>query len=227
MTRLGDLGPLAGRVFEAVLFDMDGVLIDSTASVERSWARWGREAGLDPGSWEFRHGVPARQVLAEVVPPGELDRAFSRIEEIELLALDGIVVLPGALEALRCLPPERVAIATSCTTPLAVVRIKHTGLPAPTVVVTADDVPVGKPDPAPYLLAAERLGADPRRCLVVEDAPAGLTAARAAGCATLAVHTTFAVDELLADAVVPDLAAVRFVVDDDGVRLKGVRLKAV
>lgn len=222
MASSADLGALTSRIFDAVLFDMDGVLVDSTASVERSWARWGLEVGLDPTTWTFRHGVPAKQVLADVVPAADFDRAFARIEEIELVALDGIVLLPGALEALDALPGDRVAIATSCTTALAVARIKHTGLPAPAVVVTADDVELGKPDPAPYLLAAGRLGVDPERCLVVEDAPAGLTAARAAGCATLAVRTTFAAGELRADAVVPDLSAVRFAADDAGVRLEPV-----
>jgi sugar-phosphatase len=214
-----DLGVLISRRFDAVLFDLDGTLIDSTAAVERTWRRWGAEHGLAPG-WHFAHGVPARQVLAGLVAPEQLEAAFAHVSRIELQDVDGVVVLPGASEALAALPPDRTAIATSGTTALAKLRIDHTRLPIPPVLVTADDVPLGKPDPAPYLLAAERLGADPSRCLVVEDAPAGLTSARAAGCATLAVSTTHRATELDADAVVPDLSAVRFVAGPDGVRIE-------
>jgi sugar-phosphatase len=213
------LGPLAGRRFDAVLFDLDGTLIDSTPVVERTWQRWGLMYGLEPGTWTFVHGVPARQMLARLIPADEVDDEFGRVEKIELSDIDGIAVLPGALDALAALPAGRSAIATSGSAPLAHLRIAHTGLPAPAVVVTASDTPIGKPDPAPYLLAAARLGADPARCLVVEDAPAGLTAARAAGCASLAVQTTHAADQLDADALVATLADVRFTVGDDGVRI--------
>jgi sugar-phosphatase len=214
-----DLGPLDDAVFDAVLFDLDGTLIDSTAAVERTWRRWGAEHGLAPG-WTFPHGVPARQVLAGLIPSEQVEQAFGRVSEIELTDVDGIVVLPGAAGALASLPADRVAIATSGTAALAKLRIDHTGLVVPAVVVTADDVPTGKPDPAPYLLAAQRLGADPVRCLVVEDAPAGLASARSAGCATLAVTSTHPADALDADAIVPDLSTVRFETGPDGVRVR-------
>jgi sugar-phosphatase len=201
---------LADRTFEAVLFDMDGTLIDSTASVDRTWARWARLRGLDRASFDVAHGVPARQILATFLPTREVDDAFAEIEAMEVADADGIVVLPGALEALAALPAGRCAIVTSCTHPLALARIAATGLPVPAVVVTASDVEVGKPDPAPYLLAAARLGVDPARCLVVEDAPAGLESGRAAGCATLALGTTHPVGSLRADAVVGTLADVTF-----------------
>jgi sugar-phosphatase len=213
------LGPLTDRRFDAVLFDLDGTLIDSTPAVERTWQRWALEHGLVPGSWTFLHGVPARQMLAQLIPEAEIDAAFDRLSQIEVADLDGIVVLPGALDALAALPDGRAAIATSGTEPLAKARITHTRLPAPTVVVTASDTSIGKPDPAPYLLAAQRLGVDPARCLVVEDAPAGLTAARAAGCATLAVLTTHPAAELDAEALADSLADVRFTVGDDGITL--------
>jgi len=202
-----------------VLFDLDGTLIDSTPAVERTWQRWALEHGLVPGTWSFQHGVPARQMLALLIPEAEIDGAFERLSQIEVADLDGIVVLPGAVEALAALAAGRAAIATSGTEPLAKARIMHTGLPVPTVVVTASDTSIGKPDPAPYLLAARRLGVDPARCLVVEDAPAGLVAARAAGCATLAVLTTHPAAELDADALADSLADVRFTVGADGVRL--------
>jgi sugar-phosphatase len=211
--------PLDGRLFAAVLFDLDGTLIDSTGVVERTWRRWADEYGLAPG-WLPPHGVPAKQVLADVVPAADVAAALARVSAIELSDVDGVVLLPGAADALAALPADRVAIVTSGVAALAELRTAHTRLAVPPVVVTADDVPVGKPDPAPYLLAARRLGVDPARCLVVEDAPAGLAAGRAAGCATLAVATTHPVVELDADTVVPDLAAVGFSADPDGIRVR-------
>jgi sugar-phosphatase len=214
------LGPLADRRFEAVLFDLDGTLVDSTPVVERVWARWGLERGWAAGSWSFIHGVPARQMLGMLIPADEVDTEFSRLEKYELDDVDGIVALPGAVAALASLPRERVAIATSGTRPLAELRIAHASLPAPGAVVTATETPIGKPDPAPYLLAARQLGVPADRCLVVEDAPAGLTAARAAGCATLAVVTTHRVEDLDADAVIDTLDDVRFDLGDDGITVR-------
>ena len=211
---------LAARVFDAVLFDLDGTLVDSTPVVERSWQRWGRDYGLAPGTWRVEHGIPARATLARLVPAGEIEAQFAVLERLETQDLDGVTALPGAVAALAALPAGRAAIATSGTRPIAHARIAHTGLPAPSVVVTAEESAAGKPDPAPYLLAAQRLGADPRRCLVVEDTPAGLAAGRAAGCATLAVTTSHAPQQLDADGVVADLSAVRFAASDDGVRLR-------
>jgi sugar-phosphatase len=205
-------GSLEGRTIAAVQFDMDGTLIDSIPVVIRSWLRWAQEEGVDPRRLAGFHGVPARGVIAALLPPDRVDAAFDRIEAIEIADTDGITILPGALEALAALTGEveRCAIATSCTRPLADTRLATTGLPAPRVVVTASDVTRGKPYPEPFLLAAEGLGVDPADCLVVEDAPGGLEAGRAAGCATLAVSTTTAAADLVADAVVETLADVRF-----------------
>jgi sugar-phosphatase len=206
------LGTLEARTFAAVLFDMDGTLIDSIPVVIRSWVRWAQEEGVDPRQLAGFHGVPAKGIIARLLPPDRVDAAFDRIEAIEIADTDGITVLPGALDALAALSGEvqRCAIATSCTRPLADTRLAATGLPAPAVVVTASDVAKGKPHPDPFLLAAARLGVDPADCLVVEDAPGGLEAGRAAGCATLAVSTTTAAADLVADAVVETLADVRF-----------------
>lgn len=221
----GTLGTLENRTFAAVLFDMDGTLIDSIPVVVRSWLRWAREEGVDPHRLAGFHGVPARGVAAALLPPERVDAAVERIEAIEVADTDGITLLPGTLDALAALraagPGGRdlAAIATSCSTPLATARIIATGLPAPAVVVTASDVVQGKPHPDPFLLAARRLGVDPQDCLVVEDAPGGLEAARAAGCATLAVSTTTAAADLIADAVVDDLGAIRFWVESGRVRL--------
>jgi len=208
------LGGLEDREFGAVLFDMDGTLVDSTPNVVRSWVRWAQEEGIDPRRLAGFHGVPSRSIVEHLLPTERVDAAVARIDALELADTDGITVLPGALEALKALSgePDRCAIATSCTVPLARARITATGIPAPQVVVTADDVDRGKPHPDPYLLAAQRLGVDPRDCLVVEDAPGGLESARAAGCATLALTTTTAPADLIADAVVGTLADVSFAV---------------
>jgi sugar-phosphatase len=143
-----------------------------------------------------------------------------RITELEIADLHDVVVLPGTVEALTSLASGKYAIATSCTVPLAGARIAAAQLVPPSVLVTADDVVHGKPHPEPFLEAARRLGVDPRRCLVVEDAPRGLEAARAAGCFTLAVLTTTPREALDADAIVTDLSDVRFQVDQDGVRVR-------
>jgi len=216
------LDDLAARSFAAVLFDMDGTLIDSTPVVNRSWLRWATEEGVDPARLAGMHGVPAAGIVERLLPPERRAAAVRRIDAIELADTEGITVLPGAAEALVALPRGRAAIATSCTRPLARARIAATSLAAPEVVVTADDVERGKPDPAPYLLAAARLGVQAARCLVVEDAPSGLASARAAGCATLAVATTHSVADLRAaapDAVVASLAAVALVAGGEGVRV--------
>ena len=221
------LAELEQRTFDAVLFDMDGTLIDSTPSVARSWLRWAREEGVDPARLAGLHGIPATSIIELLLgdrSPQARAAAADRITKIELDDVEGIVVMPGAVAALAALAERgaRSAIATSSTRDLALARIAAAGLVPPDLLVTADDVERGKPDPAPYLLAAHGLGAEPARCLVVEDAPAGLMSGVAAGCATLALattHTVAALTEVDPDAVVRSLADVRMVLVPDGVRV--------
>ena len=213
------LGRLADEVFAAVIFDLDGTLIDSTPAVLRSWAIWASEYGVGPMDQHRQHGIPSASVVRAVMPEHLHETAIQRISELEIADLDDIVVLPGAVEALSSLAGAKNAIATSCTVPLADARIAAAQLAPPSVLVTADDVVRGKPHPEPFLEAARRLGVDPRRCLVVEDAPKGLEAARAAGCFTLALVTTTARELLDADAVVADLSEVRFDADHEGIRV--------
>jgi sugar-phosphatase len=215
-----DLGKLAGQTFEAVIFDMDGTLIDSTPAVIRAWATWRDEHGLSAEDMAVHHGVPAAATVRAILPEHLHESALDRIHELEVTDVDDIELLPGAAEALAALVHGRSAIATSCTAPLAAARIRAARLVAPSVLVTVDDVEHGKPHPAPFLEAARRLGVDPARSLVVEDAPKGLQAAKAAGCFTLAVTTTTAAEDLDADAVVQDLSAVRFQVVEGGVRVQ-------
>ncbi len=223
-TARADLGDPFDTPFDAVLFDLDGTLVDSTAVVSRSWLRWAEAEQVDPQRLLGFHGVPAAAIVAALVEPSRVTAAVARIDQIELADTEGVVPLPGAVEALAALPAGRAAIATSCGLDLARVRIGAAGLDVPDVLVTADQVERGKPAPEPYLLAAERLGVDPTRCLVVEDAPSGLASARAAGCTTLAVATTTARDELEADLVVTDLSEVRLEAGPDGVHVRLARL---
>lgn len=212
----------AGRTFDAILFDLDGTLIDSTASVERSWLRWAEEEQVHPDRLRGSHGMPAAEIVARLLPPERVAASAAKITHFEVTDTEGVVPRPGTLEALASLPAERVAIVTSCTRPLLNARAGAAGVTQPQVAVTIDDVERGKPDPAPFLLGARLLGFDPARCLVVEDAPAGLTAARAAGCATLAVDGTHDLRLLDADAAVPDLTHMRFVTGPDGVSVQEV-----
>jgi sugar-phosphatase len=197
---------VSGRL---VLFDLDGTLVDSTASVLRNWRRIAALLGRDGEDLVGdRHGIPGRQVLRMIEP----DLSEERILELDQVLIEGEVadtrdVVPtrGALQLVEAIPADRWAIVTSGSRRLALARLRAAGLPVPAILVTADDVRVGKPDPEPYQLGARLIGLPPERCLVLEDAPAGITAARAAGCPTLGVLTTF--PALDADTV-KDLAAV-------------------
>ncbi|SDO46423.1 sugar-phosphatase [Nakamurella panacisegetis] len=216
----GRSGPaISDRTFDAVLFDMDGTLVDSTPAVERSWAIWSIEYGMTRSALEAGHGQPASQLVRSLVADHQVDEAMLRIAELELADVHDITILPGAAELLSTMPADRVAIVTSATRALATARIAAAGLTAPAVVVTFDDVSNGKPDPEPFLIGAARLGVDPARCLVVEDAPAGIAAGRAAGCMTLAVTTTSTREELDADLVVDRLTEVSIVRGADGYSL--------
>jgi sugar-phosphatase len=199
-------GRLPERVFAGVLFDMDGTLIDSLGAMERSWLRWCGEFGIDPASLAGSHGRTSANTIALVMADrSEADRAaaHARIGEIEVADTRGIRVLPGAREALEALDRLGVphAIVTSCERDLAAARLAASGLPRPSVVVTASDVSHGKPGPEPYERGAEMLGLSPADCVVVEDATAGLVSGRAAGAGALvAVLGTTPVEVLDADA---------------------------
>lgn len=197
--------------FHGVLLDLDGTLIDSIPSVVRSWLRWCEEYGIDPEQLRGNHGVTASDLIERLLPEEQRGAAHDRIVELEVADADGIEVLPGAVELLGRLRDAEVptALVTSSSAPLAQARLHATGLPRPDVVVTASDVVRGKPWPDPWLLGAERIRVTPGACLVVEDAVAGLRAARAAGCrglAAVASTTPRAELEELAHLVVPDVA---------------------
>jgi sugar-phosphatase len=180
--------------FAAVISDLDGVLVDSAAATTRAWQAWGERHGLDGAAIQAaNHGRPARAVVAEHVAPDRLDAEAAFVLDAEVRDTGDVYAFPGAAGVLA-LPV--VAIATSCALPLAHARIAAAGLRVPDVLVTADQVAHGKPAPDPFLLAAERLGVDPAGCLVLEDAPSGIAAGRAAGMTVWAVTTTHAPAEL-------------------------------
>lgn len=193
----------------AIIFDLDGVLIDADAVYERHWKRWAERHGVAfENVLAVHHGRPAFQTVEAVAP--HLDAAAEADSYNRgLLAdpdLSGVVAYPGAHDLVASLPEDRWAIATSATRDIATARLSYLELPEPGVFVTADDVARGKPEPDPYLLAATRLGFEPRRCVVIEDAPAGIAAARAAGAFVVAVTTTTSPDRLdAADGIIAAL----------------------
>lgn len=194
---------------DAVLFDIDGTLVDSTPAVVRVWRTWGRRFGVDPDQiLAISHGRRSEDVIARFLPlaqqAGAL-REFERIEDAET----GGTALPGAAEALARLVPGQWAAVTSGRRDLMAARLSAAGLPVPAVLVTAEDVRAGKPDPEGYLRAAALLGVAAERCVVIEDAPAGVEAGNRAGAATIAVTTTHSPDSLThATRVVGDLTQV-------------------
>lgn len=194
---------------EAILFDIDGTLVDSTPAVERTWRTWAADNGIDGDAiMAVSHGRRTADTLAEFIPADRIEQALQDIRVLELADMDSVVALPGAAEILGRLPGDRWAAVTSGGQELMRARLEAAGLPAPEVFIGAEDVTAGKPDPEGYLAAAAGLGVDPARCLVIEDAPAGLRAGRAAGAHVLAVATSHPAAELagLGDAVVEKLS---------------------
>lgn len=204
---------------DALLFDLDGTLIDSTRATEICWQEWSRRLGLgDHG--QHPHGVPARDVVADRVEPARRAEALRLIEALEVAQTEGIAIKDGVAELLAGLPAGTWAIVTSCTAELAAVRLALVGIAAPAVLVTADSVTRGKPDPEGYLAAASALGVDPRRTVVFEDAPAGVQAGNAAGAWTLGIAGTYDAGALAASKIVTSLAGTTVTAGADGTALR-------
>ncbi|MGX1566130.1 HAD family hydrolase [Streptomyces sp. NPDC055506] len=207
---------------QALLFDNDGTLVSSLDSVDRCWTRWAAEYGIT--AEEFArvelHGRPAVEIAADLLPAEIVPGALARIEDLEVedVPHGGVRLLPGTRAFLDSLPAERWAVVTSATRRLAEARLDAVGI-LPKTLVAADDITRGKPDPEPYLLAARTLGVDPATCVVFEDAPAGLTAGRAAGMTTVALTTTHQAHELQADLLVENLSALSAQVTEQGVEI--------
>jgi mannitol-1-/sugar-/sorbitol-6-phosphatase len=194
----------------AILFDLDGVLMDSRVAVERAWERWATGHGIDPiAVLAQAHGRRTIDTIRAIAPLLDIEAEARLLEVAESVDFDGVTTLPGAAELLEALPAGSWTVVTSGTRALATGRLAHGGLPIPERLITADDVERGKPDPQPYLAGAAALGIDSADCLVIEDAPAGIEAGKAAGMTVLAVATTFEARALAAaDYVVGSLADV-------------------
>ncbi len=205
----------------AILFDLDGVLLDSTRVVADQYTRWALEQGLDPAEvMKAAHGVRTVEVIRRVAPHLDAIAETKKIEDREAAA-DGIVQIPGAVALVNSIPQGRWCVVTSGTRFLAVNRMRKFGVPVPDILVTADDVSNGKPDPEPYRKGAELLGASPADCVVFEDAPAGIRSARAAGMKVISLPSTYPASELQeANVIVSGLTSIK--VSPDGARRHGM-----
>ena len=196
---------------DAILFDLDGVLVDSTACVERLWYQWANQHGLDfQEVIAHAHGRRAIDTMRAVAPHLDLEAEVRVREQAEIEDTNGLIAIAGAAELLATLAPTQWAVVTSGSRKLATTRLHAVGLPEPSVFITAEDVAEGKPHPEGYLKAANLLGIDPQGCVVIEDAPAGIQAALAGGMNAIAVASTHLPADLqVAQACVPSLAALQ------------------
>jgi len=195
----------------AILFDLDGVLIDSTRSVARQWRRWAEENNIDPEKvLAIAHGRRTIEVVRILAPQLNAEAEEKKIEKREADDNDGVAVMPGAADLLKSIPEGSWCVVTSGTRYLATSRLRFFHLPIPRVLVAADDVQKGKPDPEPYLKGAELLKVKPTECLVIEDAPAGIRSAHAGGMKAIALTSTYPAAELQeADVVLQNLQQIQ------------------
>lgn len=207
----------------ALLFDLDGVLINSTPAVARVWRRWAVEHGFNPEEVVARaHGRPSLTTVREYLPNADHEVENREVERREIEDLEGVVPLPGALNLLASLPEDRWTIVTSSTRPLAEVRIKAAGLPLPRKMITSTDIQHGKPHPEPYLKGASLLGFPAEECVVLEDIPAGVRAGKSAGAKVIAFTTTVeasGLKEAGADWILNSCADIRLLDHAKGLRL--------
>lgn len=197
--------------YDAVIFDLDGVLVDSTVVIERHWKRWAEKHGIElERVLEVAHGRRTADTISLLAPHVDAKSEAEAFAADEARDNEGLVEIYGAKDLIAMLNDSKWAVATSGSKNLAIARLRFVGVPVPSVLVTADDVERGKPDSQAYLLAQSRLNVDAKNCVVVEDAPAGIEAARQAGMSVVAVATTHIVEELkAADVIVQQLSDIR------------------
>lgn len=214
---------------EAILFDMDGILISSIGSVERSWTKWALLRGVDPAlARETAHGRRAVETIAKLRPDLDSEAELTVIEDLEVADNEGLTILPGVLDLLAALPADRWTVVTSATERLARVRLAVAGIPVPEKLVTADKVRRGKPDPEPFLAGAALLGVAPPECVVFEDSPSGVVAGRAAGCTVVATTFSHSAEALeAANYLVRDLTEIRIESANDEITIQLTPLPAV
>lgn len=201
-------------VCRGVLFDLDGVLIDSTPAVARVWSKWAVRHRLNPEEVVKRaHGRPSISTIRELLPHADAESENLVVERAEIEDIHDVIPLPGAKELLKALPPDSWTIVTSCTRALAEVRLRAAGLAIPSRIVTSSDVENGKPHPEPFLKGALALHLKAADCVVVEDAPAGIRSGKAAGARVIGLRTTAPESELRevdADWIVQDCGGIQF-----------------
>ncbi len=207
---------------EAVLFDLDGVLVDSTRAVVRIWSEWAKRQGIQAERiLEVAHGRRTIETVHLVAPHLDAEEEARDLERVEIGDLDGVLEVEGALELISSIPDSGWTVVTSGPRALASRRLEHVGLPRPDRFIAAEDVTEGKPHPDAYLKGAEILGASPEDCVVIEDAPSGIRAGKSAGMTVVAVVTTHDEDDLSeADAIVASLADIRVVTGTGGSRFE-------
>lgn len=196
---------------QAVLFDLDGTLVESTFFIERLWQDWGVQHGVTPQRMsEVMHGRPAAEIINIVAPHVAIQEEIYALETNEISRMNGMKTYAGAQELLSSLPPKQWAIVTSGSLRVASARLNYAKLPMPGVFVTADNIKAGKPAPDAYLLAAKRLNINPENCVVVEDAPAGIQAGKSAGMKVIGIASSHSREELRqADVVVQQLTDIK------------------
>ncbi len=208
---------------QAMLFDLDGVLVNSIPAVERVWSRWAAARGFDVEEVLRRaHGRPSIATLRHLLPDADHAAENRILERAEMDDVGDIVPLPGVEALLAALPPERWAIVTSCTRPLAEVRMRAAGLPVPRLFITASEITHGKPHAEPYQKGAAGLGFATQECVVVEDALAGIASGKSAGSPVIAFTTTATLADLARakpDWIVKDASAIGLVLSDRGLQL--------
>jgi sugar-phosphatase len=194
-----------------ILFDMDGILISSLGSVERSWTKWARMRSIDPDyAISIAHGCRAIETIAKLRPDLDAEAELKIIEDIEVADNEGLTVLPGVQELLNALPRDRWTVVTSATERLARIRLAAGGIPIPERLVTANQVTRGKPHPEPFQAGAALLGFSPQECVVFEDSSSGAQAGRNAGCIVVATTFSHPVESLdAAHYLVRDLTGVQ------------------
>ena len=207
-----------------LLFDLDGVLVDSTPAVARVWSKWAIEHGFDPEETVQRaHGRPSIATIRDLLPNADAEAENRIVEQGELDDTDGVIPLPGTRELLNSLAPDHWAIVTSCTRALAETRLRAAGLPVPRRLITCDDITRGKPDPEPYIKGAALLAVQAQECVVFEDAPAGIRAGKAAGATVVAFPTTSPENELDAagaDFVISGFPALTLLSSNGSIRMR-------
>src|ERR1700722_13821122 len=214
---------------KGVLFDMDGILISSIGSVERSWTKWALLRDVDPAlARKTAHGRRAVETIAKLRPDLGSDAELRVIEDLEVTDNEGLTILPGVLNLIAALPADRWTVVTSATERLARIRMASAGISVPKKLVTADQVKRGKPDPEPFLAGAALLGLAPAECVVFEASPSGVVAGRDAGCTVVATTFSHSAESLnAAHYLVRDLTGIRIEISNDEIVIQSTPLPAV